>query len=169
VPILELVLQNELEDYFIVLAGAVQWTGFSPEEKSLLEQVSQKENVWAHLKRIPTECAYNGIIRACDLLVAAYRDFPHSSNTVTKAATFEKPIIVTKGGLMAKRVNSFQLGLVIDRSESVPLLAAIHQIKAKGFSTPLAKRQAFLILHGPELLCDRLTRLLPHIFQENAK
>ena len=38
-------------------------------------------------------------------------NFPHSSNIMTKAAAFNKPILVNDGYLMSERVKTYGIGL----------------------------------------------------------
>ena len=63
---------------------------------------------------LDTECELNDVISQCDLLFAAYEDFPNSSNILSKAARFRKPVIVRDGYLMAERVREFRMGEVIE-------------------------------------------------------
>ncbi len=64
----------------------------------------------------------------CDVIFAAYLDFPHSSAIQCKAADLNKPIIVSEGYLMAERTRRFSLGEVIPQGNAKALLEAIIRI-----------------------------------------
>ena len=91
--------------FFYAFVGEIHWEMFTEEEREILKGLSgMGGHVWMHDERVPDEGSYNAILKSCDVLYAAYENFPHSSNTLTKAAIFEKPVIVSDGFLMAKRV-----------------------------------------------------------------
>ena len=76
-------------------------------------------------ERFPNEASYNALILACDVLWAVYRENPHSSNTLTKAAYFERPVVVADGHLMARQTREYRLGLVVPANERASLKDAI--------------------------------------------
>jgi len=63
----------------------------------------------------------NEYIDHADLIFAAYEDFPHSSNILTKAAAFNKFVLVNEGYLMAERIRNYQIGLVIQQNIELDL------------------------------------------------
>jgi UDP:flavonoid glycosyltransferase YjiC (YdhE family) len=73
-------------------------------------------------------------------LFAGYRDFPNSSNALTKAAVFERPIVVSDGYLMAERVRMFGLGEVIPEGNAEALVAALRRMLALGYGDELRGR-----------------------------
>lgn len=117
-------------DLAALLAGEVHWAMFGEEETALLRRLrdGERANVWLREGRVPDEPAYNALLRSCDVLCAAYRDFPHSSNTLTKAAIFERPVVVSEGHLMARRVREYRLGEVVPQDDPAALLAALRGI-----------------------------------------
>ncbi len=58
------------------------------------------------------------MIDAADVVFCAFDDFPFSSNTLTKAAVFEKPVVVSEGYLMAERVRSYRTGEVVPQGNA---------------------------------------------------
>jgi glycosyltransferase involved in cell wall biosynthesis len=116
--------------------------GFSPEEEAMLERLKTAPNVFLHLEAIPGDAAFNGILAACDVVFAAYHDFPNSSNLLGKAANFRKPVIVSDGYLMAERVRRYGSGEVIPQKDPVRLTAAIHKI--------LPDKEAWIREHQPQ-------------------
>jgi len=67
---------------------------------------------------IPDGHEFNAAVRGASVIWAAYRDFPFSSNLLTKAAMVRRPIVVNRNGLMADRVRTHGLGEVIVPSDS---------------------------------------------------
>lgn len=98
-------------------------------EREVVERATTRApNVFLHTARLPSELDYNALFLSCDVVCATYRDFPHSSNTLTKAAFFERPIIVSEGHLMARHVREYRLGEVVPQGDEAALLAAILRI-----------------------------------------
>ncbi|MDR2674161.1 MAG: glycosyltransferase [Opitutaceae bacterium] len=97
-------------------------------ERDVMDRLRHNANVLLKLGRIPGEAAYNACICASDVLFAAYHDFNHSSNTLTKAAVFEKPVIVSADSLMAERTLRHRLGEVVRQKDIESTLEGITRI-----------------------------------------
>jgi glycosyltransferase involved in cell wall biosynthesis len=116
-------------DVSFLLAGSCRWEEFETEDVKYIKQAIQEDSrIVFHPERIPTETSYNALVRACDVLWAVYRDCPHSSNTIAKAAFFEKPVVVAEGYLMARQTRKYRLGEVVPRDEPSPLKKALSQM-----------------------------------------
>lgn len=119
-------------DATFLLAGSCRWEEFpAVEEERIKRTVAEDPRIIFHPERIPAETSYNALVRACDVLWAVYRDCPHSSNTLAKAAFFERPVVVADGHLMARVTRRYALGEVVEpanpealRSKLVPMLTA---------------------------------------------
>ncbi len=113
--LLETAQRSVKENWFFVFAGHLYESDLLPEEISQVWTFvkSQPTNCFFHLERIPTEAQFNSLIDVCDVLFAAYNSFSSSSNILTKAALFQKPVIVSDGFCMSERVKKFRLGLSI--------------------------------------------------------
>ncbi len=118
-------LADETDEVVYAFAGEVHWSMFPEEDQRLLRLIASSSNVWIQDGRILDEGTYNAVFQSCDLIFAAYHDFPHSSNTLTKAALFEKPVLVTDGYLMAERVRRYRMGEVLPSGYSQETLAAV--------------------------------------------
>ncbi|HEX4121048.1 MAG TPA: glycosyltransferase [Verrucomicrobiae bacterium] len=109
--------------------GEVPWGLFSAKEREFFEYaITHAPSSIFHLNAIPDGPEYNAAIRSCDVLFAAYHDFSHSSNTLSKAAIFQKPLIVSDGYLMAKRVRAYRMGEVIPQNNSEATIQAIERL-----------------------------------------
>jgi hypothetical protein len=110
-------------------AGEIPWGMFDPADRESMERaIACAPSAIFHLARIPHEVEYNAIVCASDVIFAAYRNFPHSSGTLTKAAVFEKPLIVSEGHLMAKRVREFRMGEVVPQDDNEAIIQAIRRL-----------------------------------------
>jgi glycosyltransferase involved in cell wall biosynthesis len=121
----EFALSNKELDVTFLLAGSCRWEEFPPEQEALIKRaVAEDPRVVFYPEQIPDGSPYNSLVRACDLLWAVYRDCPHSSNTLSKAAVFERPVIVADGYLMARQTREYALGEVVPADN----LAAMRDI-----------------------------------------
>lgn len=112
--LLEIARRCKDKGWFFLFVGKMNYPRSDKELEKLkrvIENEKHWENCFFHFNRIPDESDFNGIFNLCDLIFAVYQDFPYSSNILTKAALFRKPIIVASGKLMAKRVEKFNLGV----------------------------------------------------------
>ncbi|MUG96755.1 glycosyltransferase family 1 protein [Scytonema sp. UIC 10036] len=155
--LLETAQKSVIENWFFVFAGHLYESDLLPEEISrVLNFVnSQPNNCFFHLERIPTEAQFNSLIDVCDILFAAYHNFPSSSNILTKAAVFQKPVIVSDGFCMSERVKKFRLGLSIPEEDVNRCIEALHylfhQIETK-FEDLQPDFETYKALHSLEYL-----------------
>lgn len=129
-PFLEAAAFPEASGLCFALGGEMLWPFEEAECARLRHMIDSRPNLWAHLARIPTEAALSHLMASCDVLAAAYLDFPHSSGIQAKAAALEKPLIVTDGYLMAERARRFATGECIAQGSARELLEAALRITA---------------------------------------
>ena len=110
--------------WFFVQVGRINRNNLTAEDEAALVQMqaSAPGNVCVFPDYLPDERAFNAIIKACDVVFAVYLDFARSSNMLSKAATFEKPILVADDHLMGERVRRYRIGLAVSPRDS----AAVH-------------------------------------------
>ncbi|MFY9314418.1 MAG: hypothetical protein WAO95_02520 [Burkholderiales bacterium] len=138
------------ERYFFVMAGALSDSDFPARDRETLRALAARppENWLLHFERIPGEAQFNAVLAAFDVVFAAYRDFPHSSNLLAKAAWLRKPLLVSRGHLMAERTARYRLGLAIDEADAGQCARAIEAL-AKG-PDPAADPAGYLREHSAE-------------------
>ncbi len=118
----------QMSEVCFAVGGEKFWGHFAPNEaKEVDELLYMGPNIWHHFRRIQ-EQQLNSLLSVCDIVYAAYENFPHSSNLLTKAALFRKPLIVSDGYLMAERVRRFKLGEVVPQGNVGAVIAAITKI-----------------------------------------
>jgi len=118
-------------------------------------------NIHAHLQRLD-EASLNAVIQASTVLCAAYVDFPHSSNILTKAAVFRKPIIVSEGHLMGRQVGRYALGFTVPQNDVDGLVRAIQRLSSGRWpdELPPARWSDYAALHSYERLGEAFAELL---------
>ena len=126
------------DDCFFVFCGALVDQAFDPGEAEALRKIAAAPpaNCFFHFSYIPGEAQFNALVELSDILFAGYENFPHSSNIVTKAALFEKPVIVSQGGCMAERVAAFRLGESFEKGDVTGCIAAIRRVLGRNDGTP---------------------------------
>ena len=110
--------------WFFAAKGPMLHQTFSPAELAWLRETVPTLTDVLHLDvestaRINDGADYNALVQAFDVMWVAYEEFNGSSNTLTKAALFEKPVLATAGECIGSRVENFGLGLTIAEG-SVP-------------------------------------------------
>ena len=111
------------------IIGDVVWSFFSAEFRDRLGRIAERSNnVFAYFARVPDEADINACIAKSDVIFAAYQSFPNSSNILSKAAQFHKPVIVSDGYLMAERVHKFRLGIVIPEGDTDAAEDAVRKL-----------------------------------------
>jgi hypothetical protein len=78
--------------------------------------------------RLPDGEQFNSVFQTFDIAWAAYENFTGSSNTLTKAAVFEKPVLATAGECVGQRVLDFQLGLCIEQGSASMAATALSAL-----------------------------------------
>ena len=128
----ELCLEKQFP-YFFVFAGELFLNSWEKAERhQILSAIEKKSNnMFFHLHNSPDGPEYNSFYVISDIIFAVYNSSYHSSNTLTKAAFFERPVIVSEGNLMAERVKKYRSGLAIPGDNIAKCLEAMNCITNK--------------------------------------
>ena len=130
----------DLKGVFFFMGGEISWWQISEEMKyELQKQWEMLPNFYGHFQHILSETTINSIICASSVVCASYRSFPNSSNILTKAASFERPIVVSEGYLMAERVYQYRLGEVIPEGNVDALVSALSKMLKPEYRVELDK------------------------------
>jgi len=162
ISISRLLLQNKLKGHALILAGELPWDKYDAEQQIILQNIQQCESARTRFEWINDESEYNALIQECDILLATYTDFAHSSNTLTKAAIFNKPVIVNDGHLMAQRVRDYRLGEIIPEGDLNALRDAILKITTNTehwIQTNQPRWAAYRTRHSIESLSNSIQQL----------
>jgi hypothetical protein len=157
-------LMPEAADLCFAFVGSFSLEAFPSHERKILAQcMNRSDNSLFHLARIPDGNCYNAVIDAADVVFCAFQNFRFSSNTQTKAALLERPVIVSEGHLMAERVRKYQLGEIIPEDDPHAALAAIRRITnsyPQWLSDNAPKWAEYRKAHSHEALKSSFKRLL---------
>lgn len=116
--------------WYFVFAGKPAISTFNFREWLLIQhaQKTMTENCYFSLGEIPGEAQFNALINTCDIVFAGYLGFKNSSNLLTKAAFFNKPVIVSKGYCMERRVKKYDTGIAIREGNVSDCVQAIEEL-----------------------------------------
>lgn len=122
------------EEYFFLIVGKSSLGRI--QNHQLYEFEETRTNCLFDIESIPDESSFNDLVAASDVIFAAYRNFTGSSNLLTKAAAFGKPVIVSQGGCMGKRVAEYGMGAVIPEDDADACRQAIIDLCRQGAPNP---------------------------------
>lgn len=127
---LDLATAPRNNDLFFLMAGQFEALSAPPGLRRRLRDAAAGRwpNVWAVPERIPSEAAFNRLVQESDLLFAIYRRFTRSSNILTKAALFRRPVVVAEGYCMEERTADYRLGLAVAESDRDGVERVIRQL-----------------------------------------
>ena len=118
--------------WFYAAVGPMADATFAPEEHAWIESVRTRlaDSVFVDTsrQRIPDGTPYNSVFSTFAVSWAAYEDFQGSSNTLTKAALFEVPVVATEGECIGARVTAFSLGATFPEGDAAGARAAIARV-----------------------------------------
>src|SRR5262249_37748257 len=118
--------------FFFALVGEVFWESLGADQHELREFCdSPPENCLVQTGYLQEERELNSIIAAADILYAVYSNFRNSSNTLTKAAIFEKPVIVSDDYLMGERVEQFDLGATVRTGDIDDIVMKLERLRKR--------------------------------------
>ena len=148
------------EDYFFLIAGKSSLT--AQQENDLRTFEKSRSNCLFSLEKIPDESCFNALIAESDLIFAAYKQFTGSSNLLTKAAAFRKPVIVSRGFCMGQRVEQYGTGQTTGEDNAGECSAAIRSLCSEA-KTPLHAFDRYAHEHTVEKLITCFNQISKHI------
>jgi hypothetical protein len=151
-------------DWLFLIAGPLYEADYTDAELSRIRELAAAApgNCFFHLNQM-AEPQFNAFIQICDVLFAAYENFLSSSNLLTKAAVFEKPLIVSKNCCMGERVEKHRLGHAMDAgnvAQCVDILRQIHEELSTGSLSVKPDYEAYRRLHSADQLKSSFQDLL---------
>ncbi len=118
--------------FFFAIVGEVFWESFGRQEQELRRFAENPpENCLVRPGYIEDEREFNAVIAASDILYAVYPDVSGSSNTMTKAATFQRPVIVSDRYLMGERVSRYDIGAAVKSGDIDQIIAALELLRQR--------------------------------------
>jgi hypothetical protein len=137
----DMVLNLDPAQWYFVQIGRINLNNLTPADEQALALLKQQQpaNLYIHADYLPDETVFNAIIAVSDVIFAVYRDFYRSSNMLSKAAYFEKPILVADRCLMGERVTKYAIGLAVPADNAKCIQAGLASLlKLEGLATKFA-------------------------------
>jgi hypothetical protein len=130
--LIDVIRHADPQRYFFAIIGEVFWDSFGSDEPALREFfASPPQNCLCEAAYIDDERELNSIILSADILYAVYTGFRGSSNTLTKAAIFERPIIVSDESVMGERVRRYRLGAAVKNGDIAGIASCLETLRAR--------------------------------------
>jgi len=154
--------------WFFVFAGRLAEPAFTAAELARIEEIvkANPDNCFFYLNSIPDGSRFNAVVQVCDVLYAAYENFPYSSNILNKAAIFEKPVIASKNYCMGERVQKFNLGYGIEGgsvSQCVSILERLHEELSTGNLSIQPDFEGYRHRHSIDQLISAFQKILEFV------
>lgn len=117
------------KEWFFCLVGEICTHDLLPEDRAVVEALQRepRENVLSHLQYIGVDCVFNALVASSDVVYAVYRDFPYSSNIITKSAWLEKPVVVSERYAMGQRVRRYGFGLTTPEDDRDAIVQSLER------------------------------------------
>jgi glycosyltransferase involved in cell wall biosynthesis len=162
------VSQQVSDRWFFVFAGRLAEPAFTAAELAKIGEIvkANPDNCFFYWNSIPDGSGFNAVVQVCDVLYAAYENFPCSSNILTKAAIFEKPVIASKNYCMGERVEQFSLGYGIEEgsvSQCVSILERFHEELSTGSLSIQPDFEGYRHRHSIEQLRAAFQKILEFV------
>jgi len=153
------------DKFLFVAAGPMSESEENPTMRRFREFAKHPpEHCLVMLERISDGPPFNALVQSSDIIFALYLNFPHSSNLMTKAALFRKPVLVPDGQshIMAEAARRYGLGIAVPERDIVQARKALEGLACgTGLSgAPLQPRyDEYLALHSQMRLKEELGRI----------
>ena len=129
---IDVIRRADPQRFFFAIVGEIFWEAFGYDQPDLRRFFDDlPANCLAHIGYIEDARELNSIIAAADILYAVYSGFRPSSNTLTKAAIFQKPVIVSDQYLMGERVRRYDIGAAVGGGNSDEIVAALEALRQR--------------------------------------
>lgn len=134
--LMDAIEQLPKDKWFFAVVGSLYREQFSQIDIERFDRIcaDPQSNVFVHDKYLEDEGDFNAAIAASTILLAVYKEFPGSSNLLTKAAFFEKPILVSDRYLMGERVCRYGIGMAVSEDDPKAALEALEQLRKNPIS-----------------------------------
>jgi len=128
----ELIRRMDPTRWYFVQIGRINRNNLTKADQLALDAVvaDYPANLTIYPDYLPDEREFNEIISVADVVFAVYRDFKRSSNMLSKAAYFEKPILVSDAYLMGERVSRYKIGLAVKEDDVDSILGGFSRLGA---------------------------------------
>lgn len=122
------------QEWFFALVGRTYPNTFNDADRQALKKLKEMEkiNTMLHLDYIEDECNFNAMLSASNIIFAVYKNFPYSSNMLSKSAWLRRPIIVSDRYQMGEQVLHYGIGRATDENNPKLWLDELTSLRATG-------------------------------------
>jgi hypothetical protein len=127
----DLIASVDPSDWFFLQVGRLNKNNLSEQDQAALAkvQMNMPKNLYIEADFVPDETYFNELISISSVIFAVYRDFKRSSNMLSKAAYFEKPILVSDEFLMGARVRQYGIGRPVPPDDVTQMHTALLECR----------------------------------------
>jgi len=134
-------------NYFFLMAGEVHSSLYN--NKNIMNVLdAPPNNMFLYLEEIKGEIAFNELINLSDIVFIAYNNFYHGSGLLSRAVSFNKPVIASKGFLIGERVKKYDLGITIEENNLDQCIAAIKILTNNNMTQINSASKEYLNIHS---------------------
>ncbi len=152
------------DKYFFAFLGSKTYATLSKEEVDEAEDFfnNPKEHIYTYFESIPEGASYNAVFNLFSVILLVYNAFPSTSNRLTKAAIFRKPVIASNRFCIAEDVEKYQLGKTVEEGNHLEALEKIEillqEINNKTFT--FARHEEYSKIHSTSVLLEKFKEIL---------
>lgn len=129
---LNLIDRADPKKWYFVQIGEVDFKNLNAREFWAVYKklISPPENLMLIPSYISDESVFNSVISTSDIIFAVYKEFKNSSNMITKASFFHKPILVSNSYLMGRRVDAYKIGASVSEDDLEDVILGLEKLAA---------------------------------------
>ena len=162
IPFLKTIKDLNLQEWFPCAIGSLNESDYTAKEWTFIQN-TLTEYPDLFLRNIrPNDYELNALIRTADLFWLAYKNHPHSSNMLTRAANYKTAVVATRGSLISSRAEKYELGITINPYDSQESAQTINNFISFEIS-PLGQ-QKYVAEQSIDTLDKIIEKLIVEIF-----
>tara|TARA_R110000744_G_scaffold213867_2_gene332768 strand:- start:61 stop:1257 length:1197 start_codon:yes stop_codon:yes gene_type:complete len=146
------------DEFFFAFIGSDPTDTLGAEKSDWLKvRYSDRENCFFHLRALQEGPEYNAVFNAMDIIWLVYPNFTSTSNRLTKAAYFRKPVLASGGFILGELVEKFGLGITLDDQNLENAVAALTLLSKDQLLEREADYEGYLALNSYRRFVEQLT------------
>jgi len=147
---------------FYVFAGELRKHNSSPEALRKIREFVREDpqNCFFYFEGIENEKHFNVLVKMSDALFLCYQSHHCSSGMLAKAAIFEKPVIVSEGFCMGRRVRKYNLGVTVPAGNCEAYIKGIETLLGEAGAHADRDFEGYRREHSFERLERQMKKLL---------
>jgi hypothetical protein len=160
---LDLIDRANSKDWYFVQIGEIDFQNLDSSEFLAVYKklIFPPENLTLVPSYISDESIFNGIISISDIVFAVYKNFRNSSNMITKASFFHKPILVSNQYLMGKRVETYGIGLAVPEDKLQKIILGLEKLASENI--PSANFKSYNNTFNQKVFCVKFLNFIDEL------